>query len=207
MTKFFLKNKKDNFFASTIINITFLIISFFLLVPSYSGLKVFSKGEFAYIESLGFIFVGLSIYLFITFYLEKKFAFNTIKNKLLKIFVFLSLIGVSAIFLLIIISFIWIRFDVKVKCIDAKREYGGNCVNALINLLDDEKQSIRSKNSAIYVLGQLADKRALIILQKLYTGDIPEKESLYKTISQYELKKAINWCNEGNITSWMYGGL
>lgn len=37
--------------------------SFLLLVPSYSGISVFSKGEFTYLESLGMIFAYLTLFL------------------------------------------------------------------------------------------------------------------------------------------------
>jgi len=46
-------------------------------------------------------------------------------------------------------------------------------------------------------LGQLGDNRTLPVLQSYYTGDIPEREPLDKTISQYELKKAINLTSGG----------
>jgi hypothetical protein len=37
--------------------------AFLLLLPSKSGLSVFSKGEFAYIESLGMVFAYLTLFL------------------------------------------------------------------------------------------------------------------------------------------------
>ncbi len=37
--------------------------AFLLLVPSYSGLDVFAKGEFAYLESLGMVFAYLTLFL------------------------------------------------------------------------------------------------------------------------------------------------
>jgi uncharacterized membrane protein len=37
--------------------------AFLLLIPSLSGLSVFSKGEFVYLESLGMIFAYLSLFL------------------------------------------------------------------------------------------------------------------------------------------------
>jgi len=51
-------------------------------------------------------------------------------------------------------------------------------------------------------LGQLGDSRALPVLQGYYTGNIPSKESLDKTISQYELEKAIKLTSGGfNVTA------
>jgi len=37
--------------------------AFLLLVPSRSGLSVFAKGEFAYLESLGMVFAYLTLFL------------------------------------------------------------------------------------------------------------------------------------------------
>jgi len=57
------------------------------------------------------------------------------------------------------------------------------------------------------LLGQLGDKRALSILEKYYTGNIPEKESFDNGLSQYELKKAIKPAQGSfNITHWIWRG-
>lgn len=53
--------------------------AFLLLIPSYSGLAVFSKGEFAYLESLGLILAYLTLFLMaiyaISYYfINKKFG-------------------------------------------------------------------------------------------------------------------------------------
>jgi len=69
-------------------------------------------------------------------------------------------------------------------------------------LLKDENRSFKSRNSAIWALGQIGDARALPVLQSFYTGNIPPKESLNDDISQYELKKAINLAGGGtNLTA------
>ncbi len=49
--------------------------SFLLLFPSYSGLAVFSKGEFLYLESLGLIFAYLALFL-ITLYALSYYFLN-----------------------------------------------------------------------------------------------------------------------------------
>lgn len=123
-----------------------------------------------------------------------------------KIF-FILAIAFSIILLFFVITCTWIGYEVKDECKQAKRQYGGDCVEALITLLDDEKNSPRSRNSAIWALGQLGDKRALPILQEYYTGKIPNREPFDKTISQYELKKAVNLASGGyNMTAvfWRY---
>lgn len=120
----------------------------------------------------------------------------TIENLKGKFFYALA-VGVSIFLLFFVISVSWIEYDLKSQCREAEREYGGDCTEALIKLLDDGQKSFRSRNSAIWALGQLGDSRALPVLQKYYTGNIPERESLYKTVSQYELKKAINLAGGG----------
>ncbi len=39
------------------------IAAFLLLFPTYSGLSIFSKGEFTYLESLGMVFAYLTLFL------------------------------------------------------------------------------------------------------------------------------------------------
>jgi len=82
--------------------------------------------------------------------------------------------------------------------------FGGDCVEASILKLNSNKSTIREKNDAIWVLGQLADPRALPTLEMYYTGVSNEKEPLDEVVSQYELKKAIKWCEKGNLTNFMY---
>lgn len=121
--------------------------------------------------------------------------------------IFIGAIGISILVLFFVITCTWIGFDVKTKCFDAKKEYGGSCTESLINLLEDENRGFRARNSAIWALGQLGNSKALSTLQKFYTGNIPDREPLDQTISQYELKKAINLTSGGkNITAifWRY---
>jgi hypothetical protein len=129
---------------------------------------------------------------------------KNMKQKLL----FAGVIGISIILLFFVITSVWIGYDVKQQCLDAKREYGKqDCVEALITLLNDEHRGYRVRNNAIWALGQLGDERALPTLQTYYTGNIPPREPLDGTISQYELKKAVNLVRGGvNITApfWRY---
>jgi HEAT repeat protein len=75
----------------------------------------------------------------------------------------------------------------------------------LISLLKDENKGFRERNDAVWALGQLGDSRALPVLRKFYTGDIPEVELLDGVISQYELKKAINLTSGGvNISAFIW---
>ena len=120
-----------------------------------------------------------------------------IKRKLF----FAFLIGVSLSTFMFIITCTLIGLDVNQRCEIAQDKYGGDCVEALISYLKDESNSYKLRNSAIWALGQIGDERALPALNSFYTGTIPKKEPIDKTISQYELKKAINLASGGfNIT-------
>ncbi len=124
-----------------------------------------------------------------------------------KLILFIGAIGFSIFILFFVITCTWIGFDVKTKCFDAQKEYGGSCTESLIKLLEDENRGFKARNSAIWALGQLGDSNSLPVLQKFYTGNIPDREPLDKTISQYELQKAINLTSGGkNITAifWRY---
>ncbi len=86
-----------------------------------------------------------------------------------------------------------INTHIKDRCTMAMNKYKLDCVDSLILWLDDNSNDYRSRNSAIWALGQIGDARALPTLQKYYTGIIPEKESFDRGLSQYELKKAISY--------------
>lgn len=91
------------------------------------------------------------------------------------------------------------------ECTHAQAEYGGDCVEALIALLEDENAGYRKRNSAVWALGQYGDSRALPVLEQYYTGSIPDREPLDASISQYELQKAINLAGGApNITAWLW---
>ncbi len=119
---------------------------------------------------------------------------------------YLFAIGISVFLLFFFVTCVWIGYDAKKICQEAKWEYKKtDCVEALIDTLDDENQGYRTRNHAIWALGQFGDSRALPVLEKYYTGDIPDREPLDDVISQYELKKAINLANGGlNISSWVW---
>ena len=129
-------------------------------------------------------------------------------NKIKQPIIFGSTIGLSIFLLFFVITCTWIGYDVKNQCRQAKNDYGGNCNQALIKLLQDKDRSFSSRNSAIWALGQLGDSSSLPVLQSFYTGNIPDREPLNETISQYELQKAIKLVSGGtNLTAifWRYG--
>ena len=125
------------------------------------------------------------------------------KVKNLKRLFFYTIAAIFVAFLLFfLITCIQIGSDVQDQCQRAKAEYGGDCTEALIILLNDETKSFKTRNSAIWTLGQLGDNRALPILQSYYTGNISSKEPISEVISQHKLKKAINLTSGGfNMTA------
>jgi hypothetical protein len=120
-------------------------------------------------------------------------------------FFYWILIGIGTFVLFFLISSTWIGFSVREKCLLAQGRYGGDCVEALISHLEDENNPYSERNSATWALGQLGDSRALPVLEKYYTGEIPDREPWNGVISQYELKKAINLVSGGlNVTSFIW---
>lgn len=124
----------------------------------------------------------------------------------LKRITFLSVASVSILALMVFFySFYWIYKDVKTACLKAQDEYRQDCIGSLIKYIQSDNSTFRARNSAIWALGQLADKRALPLLYELKSSlTDQERCSLNTCLSKYEVQKAIKWCEKGNITSWMY---
>ncbi len=119
------------------------------------------------------------------------------------IIVFSAIISLSFLFL----SF-WIGFFVMKQCHMARANFRGDCVESLSQVIDDESKNIRQRNDAIWALGQFGDRRALSVLEKYYTGKIPPREPLDKTLSQYELRKALNLAKGGvNFPAIVWRGI
>ncbi len=115
----------------------------------------------------------------------------------------ISLLGLCISFFISIflITSMYIGKGVKRECNYAKEKYQGDCVQALIKVIQEEKNGFVKRNYAIWALGQMGDKRALPVLKSYYTARIPEKEPYHKGISQYELRKAINLIESGKNIS------
>jgi hypothetical protein len=128
------------------------------------------------------------------------------KKKLInirKMFLILIIVGFATFCIFFISTSLIIRNQIKMTCEIAKKNYSGDCVEALIGMVSDEEVIYSSRNSAIWALGQLGDKRALQVLEKFYKGSVPmEREPWNGTLSQHELKKAIKLLDGGvNLTS------
>jgi len=131
-----------------------------------------------------------------------------VSQRLLRLAVYVAAVGLCIFLLFFVIGMTWIRLDVKSQCVAAQSDYGGDCVEALVNLVQDEDRGYSNRNSAIWALGQLGDSRAHAVLQSLYTGVIPPREPLDEGISQYELRKAVDLTGGGQnpvAIFWRFG--
>lgn len=123
-----------------------------------------------------------------------------------KLVVYIISIGVMFFLLTFFVSANLIGNEVENRCKIVQKEYEGDCVEALMKLIEDETTSYGEKNRAIWALGQLGDKRALPFLQKYHTGyDGNNRIKQDEAISQYELYKAIKLLNGGfNVTAFIW---
>ena len=118
---------------------------------------------------------------------------------------YLAILGLSLFVMLFVVLSSWIGYDVKNKCISAIDTYGGDCVEALSAQLLDESLDYGTRNSTIWALGEIGDRRALPVLESQYTGIIPAREPWNASLSQYELQKAIKLAQGGfNMTHWAW---
>jgi hypothetical protein len=91
----------------------------------------------------------------------------------------------------------------------AKQRYDGDTVEALMALIESRDASFREKNGAIWALGQIGDKRALPLLERLDTDDLqPRPYDPDQYIVQYSVEKAIRQIqSRASLTRWMYSWL
>ena len=117
-------------------------------------------------------------------------------------------VGLTTLLLIFLISTTIIGNGVKEICQVAKAKYSGQCVDALISYLDDPTNDMRNRNTSVWALGQLGDKKSLDVLKKYHTGEDEFPVNLHTTLSQLQLKRAIGYM-EGNpnITTffWRFG--
>lgn len=116
-----------------------------------------------------------------------------------------GLIGVAVIIYAIPWMFWQLQIPVKTNCAEAQEEFGGDCVEAILAVLQSDHHSYLEKNRAIWTLGQLADERALPTLRELRNGAPCQRPCRRDShICQFEIEKAINWCEKGTLFSgWM----
>ena len=126
-------------------------------------------------------------------------------SKLFKIIIIITSIVVALGIIFFITTSVIIGLHIRKQCTVARDKYNSACVPSLISTLGDESNDFRTRNDAIWALGQLGDERSAQTLESYYTGKIPDREPLDQMISQYELRKAIILTNGGiNGTAWVW---
>lgn len=128
---------------------------------------------------------------------------NLNKKDLFNLFAYIAGIGIIFFLLFLAITSVWIGNNVKERCQIVQEQFDGDCIEALIQYLNDENNTFRDRNTAIWALGQLGDQRALPVLKSYYIGyEKGEFSNYYADISQYELYKAIKLIESGfNISA------
>jgi hypothetical protein len=103
------------------------------------------------------------------------------------------------------LSLHWISSDVRAACKKTHQQFEGDCVEALIAVLESDRLIFKEKNQVIWSLGEIGDNRALPALQKLFTGESCSKlRDSSKKICQYGIKKAIRGCQGFNVVSYVW---
>lgn len=128
-----------------------------------------------------------------------------IKHKNVKFGVLAGLIfGLGFLVGSFLVTSLTIKNSIKERCFIAINQYEGDCVEALIQVVDGDINSYSDRNRAIWALGQIGDDRegrVREVIEKYYIGEIPEREPYDEDLSQYEMKKALNLLSGGwNIT-------
>ncbi len=103
--------------------------------------------------------------------------------------------GVAGLLILVFLAVsVLIGWGVESTSRKAMAKFSGDRIEALIACVDCRGCDLRERESAVWALGQLTDKRALPVLYKYRTG---KSCNHWTTICQYEISKAIRW-TEGN---------
>ena len=95
----------------------------------------------------------------------------------------------------------------KVITTEAKSEFKSDSIQSLINYINSPNHTLKEKNSAVWALGQFADKKAVPFLTKLseeLTGSDGEELSHDNYVCRYEVDKALRQCTEGSIDKFIY---
>lgn len=87
----------------------------------------------------------------------------------------------------------------------AQREFGGDRVEALVQIVQSAHRTLRERNRAVWALGRLRDKRGLPVLEKYYTGGECDRA---RFLCQQELRKAIDLSDEtAGGPAWPQGAM
>ncbi len=111
----------------------------------------------------------------------------------------------------IVLLSLWIELGVKKVCGAATEKYPGDKVEALMVSVETKEYGYRAniyrtKNHALWALGQLGDKRALPFLKKLVTVEPCDHET---NLCQGEIKEAISKLerNGFNLPKFLWRGV
>ena len=120
----------------------------------------------------------------------------------------ISVIILFALFALFSMAELSIGLGVRDFSQMAQEQFPGDRTLALAQMVECESCDLGDRNHAVWALGQLADPRALPVLEKYYTGE--KCDHLHK-ICQYELKKALRLARSGHnseafLWRWMLRG-
>jgi hypothetical protein len=84
----------------------------------------------------------------------------------------------------------------------AVHDQPGDRVLALMAYVESPQHPLRTRNRAVWALGQLGDPRALPVLEEQFTGGECDHDRL---LCQHELRKAIRLCRGAkNISAWLW---
>lgn len=116
----------------------------------------------------------------------KSKGFSVIK----KLFILGCILFVFGLIEAFVILRIFIKSDLNSICNDARSQYSGDRVTALISVLNSDDQRLKAKNEAIWALEYVGDERALPVLKGLQTGTDCNH---HRFVCQRELKRAIDY--------------
>lgn len=121
------------------------------------------------------------------------------KKQLFNVAMYIIGLGIMLFLFVFLATCSWIGYGVRNRCEIAQQRYEGDCVEALLSLVQDESANPGDKNHAIWALGQLGDDRALPYLESIYTGYEPGEPpgKWDAAVSQYELSKAVKLLRGG----------
>ena len=100
----------------------------------------------------------------------------------------------------------WISSDVRATCQEARQEFEGDCVEALMAYASSDWHTLEERNQAIWALGEIGDRRALPALENLlHTENLcPSPCNVRTCMCQYGVEKAIRLCKGLNIARWVW---
>lgn len=105
-----------------------------------------------------------------------------------KFLIIAMVVIVSSVLIIYLGLRIWIKADIDKHASNAVNAYGGDRVEALIELLHSESADLKAKNDAVWTLTYIGDQRALPVLKSLQTGRECDHQH---SVCQRELKRAI----------------